>query len=235
MSYTATYGGHERVPGERQLRRDHPLGLRKTYDDPADSDDRAGARRWSFGVAAGALLVAGTFAAGALGLNDGAAPLATGSAPEHAPAAPGNSSNGSNGDIGGPAVAPPPSKDADRAPAKVRPAAQPPVTAAPAPAGDHRSQPAAGGSGASGSADAAVPAPAPAPVPAPAPAPAPTQPPAQESRPGLVDGVVDTVGGVVDGVTDTVGGVLSPVTGILGVNDQPAMTMINPGGDLFGS
>jgi hypothetical protein len=37
-------------------------------------------------------------------------------------------------------------------------------------------------------------------------------------------------------VTDTVGGILSPVTGTLsGGGDQPAMTMINPLGDLLGS
>jgi len=103
VSYVAAYGGHERVPAERQLRRDHPLRLRKTYEDPAEVEESGSARKWTFGVAAGALLVAGTFAAGALGLNNGAAPLVDGFAPEHAPASPGQSPH----DIGGPAVAAP--------------------------------------------------------------------------------------------------------------------------------
>ena len=48
--------------------------------------------------------------------------------------------------------------------------------------------------------------------------------------------MTDTVGDVTRPVTDTVGSVLSPVTGLLGGGgDQPAMTMINPLGDLLGS
>jgi hypothetical protein len=47
--------------------------------------------------------------------------------------------------------------------------------------------------------------------------------------------VTDTVGDVTQPVTDTVGGILSPVTGALsGGGEQPAMTMINPLGDLLG-
>ena len=233
MSYTAAYGGHDRVPAERHLRRDHPLGLRKTYADPADEVDEGGtARKWTFGVAAGALLVAGTFAAGALGLNNGAAPLVTDGAPEHAPAAPGQNP----GDIGGPAVAAPPDKnkdkrpDANRAPAQpTKPASAAPRAAAPAPAADQGYQN-PGGSGGSAGGDTARPAPQPAPQPAPAPAPQPAPGPLEQ----VVTPVTDTVGDVVEPVTDTVGDILSPVTGVLSGGDQPALTMINPLGDLLG-
>ncbi|MCT2585651.1 hypothetical protein [Actinophytocola gossypii] len=245
MSYAAAYGGHDRVPAERRLRREHPLGVPRTYADPADEVDETGTgRKWTFGVAAGALLVAGTFAAGALGLNNGV-PLATDhAAPEHAPASPGNNPN----DIGGPAAVAPPDREADsdkRKPAE-KPAPKPvgSVTPAPdrqAPSGAH------GGSGGSGgdiTTPAPQPAPAPAPAPAPQPAPQPTPPPpapepAPEPRPGPVEQIVtpvtDTVGGILDPVTDTVGDVLSPVTGLLSAGDRPAMTMIDdPMADLVG-
>ena len=229
------------MSASRLLRREgHPLGVPRYYEDPADEAAEAAAttRKWTFGVAAGTLLVAGTFAAGALGLNGGTLPLED--AGEHASTAPGQGhSNGdsagggpNNGhDIGTPAVAAPPNDDHrendwfdDR---------------------DDRGGLAAGGqqtgggnagdigdTGGTGDGGGEVVAPAPAP------APAPDEVPAQ--RPGPVEKVVkpvtDTVGDVAKPVTDTVGGVLSPVTGTLsGGGDQPAMTMIDPLGDLLGS
>jgi hypothetical protein len=72
VSYAATYGNHDQASSEQLLRRDHPLRLRKTYEEPADLDERPSVRRWSLGIATGALLVAGTFAAGVLGLNGAA-------------------------------------------------------------------------------------------------------------------------------------------------------------------
>lgn len=196
-------------------------------------------RKWTFGVAAGALLVAGTFAAGALGLNSDSVPVANSGAPEHAPSAPGNapvSPDGRGpGDIGTPAVAAPPHGDH----AKDRPVKQaaPNNGASTNGASNGASQRAANGSAAQGSARVAAPAPAPA-TPAPPPAPAPQAAPAKQS--GTVEKVVkpvtDTVGHVTTPITDTVGGLLSPVTSTLsGGGAQPAMTMINPLGDLLGS
>ncbi|MGH3760981.1 hypothetical protein, partial [Actinophytocola sp.] len=82
------------MSAERLLRREgHPLGVRRYYEDPAEKvvEAPASSRKWTFGVAAGTLLVAGTFAAGALGLNGSSLPVAgEHTAPEHAPSAPGN-------------------------------------------------------------------------------------------------------------------------------------------------
>lgn len=236
MSYAAAASGRESLRADRTLRReaqdlrrryfsdsDHPLGVRHD-DDPADGTHAAAVnRKWTFGVAAGALLVAGTFAAGALGLNGDVLPGADerAGAPEHAPTAPGHDSNGpdSHGDIGTPAVAAPPHGDQD--------------TSRPADRGT------AGANGQRADDGAAQARPAPA-KPAPAPAPAPAPSPAPAPQPGPVERVVtpvtDTVGDVARPVTETVGGLVKPVTGTLtGGGEQPAMTMINPLSDLLGN
>ena len=79
-----------------------------------------------------------------------------------------------------------------------------------------------------------------APAPAPAPQPA---PPAQQQGPlgQVVTPVVDTVGDVLSPVTDVVGGILSPLSGSSAQTTTqspapagPALTMINPLGDLLG-
>jgi hypothetical protein len=242
LSYAAAYRGRsESVSADRLLRREgHPLGVRRYYEDPAEEDAQAAGvhKKWTFGVAAGALLVAGTFAAGALGLNGASLPLVGDNAPEHAPSAPGHGPTGSQGpgDIGTPAVAAPPhgghnqdlGKDrADRAHDAAAHGAQPGATGG---SGAAASQHGAGG-------QQATPAPPAAPA---TPAPAPSPAPAQQQQPGTVAKVVkpvtDTVGNVTRPVTDTVGNVLSPVTGVLtGGGDQPALTMIDPLGDLLGS
>jgi hypothetical protein len=220
------------VPADSVLRREgHPRGLRKVYEIPEDIADEAGSgRRWTFGVAAGALLVAGTVAAGALGLNGSALPVAGETAPEHAPTSPGNGPH----DIGTPAVAAPPHGEHHKKPQPRERAADAeqgsPAAGAQAPGtagGVNGGSSGAGGSGGQGG--VATPAPAPAPAPGTSPAP----------RPGPVEKVVtpvtDTVGDIVEPVSGTVGGILSPVTGALrGGGEQPAMTMINPLGDLLG-
>jgi hypothetical protein len=212
-------------------------------------------------VAAGALLVAGTFAAGALGLSSATAPFLGEQAPEHAPALPGSDRD----EIGGPAVAAPPERDqaeredATRSDRSVAGLAE---NGAPAtPVSDQGYQPptlgqgsgtvgggggtGAGGGGTGGGGQVEVPAPAPAPAPVPDP---PTQPewepqrgtlekvitPVTDTVGDIVEPVTDTVGDVLEPVTDTVSGVLSPVTGVLSGGDQPALTMINPLGDLLG-
>jgi hypothetical protein len=240
LTSAAAFGGQERVTADRLLRREgHPLGVRRYYADPADevAEDAAGTnRKWTFGVAAGALLVAGTFAAGALGLNGGTMPLAGENAPEHAPSAPGHGPN-NPGDIGTPAVAAPPHGDRHE---KAQPGKRSADEADGATAGGRHAAGSGGatgatggssnGSGGAGQAQSGGGQPA-TPAPAPAPAPAPNQ----GGLGQVVTPVTDTVGDVVAPVSDTVGGVLSPVTGVLsGGNQQPAMTMINPLGDLLG-
>lgn len=109
----AAYGGRERISADRLLRREgHPLGVRRVYEDPADeaTTDSGAGKRWTFGVAAGALLVAGTVAASALGLNGDALPSGAEGAPEHAPNAPGNGPH----DGGSPAAAGDQSDKADQ-------------------------------------------------------------------------------------------------------------------------
>ncbi len=233
MSYAAAYDGRDGASAERLLRRErHPLGVRRHLDyEPADDavEDLAGtSKKWTFGVAAGALLVAGTFAAGALGLNAGPMPVGE-SAPEHAPAAPGNGPHGEGpSDIGTPAVAAPPHGDRDR-PGTIERVADERGTAA----GRQQAAQPGGNAGRGEGGEQVAPAPAPQPAPAPAPAPAPTRQPGPVEQ--VVTPVTDTVGDVTRPVTDTVGGILSPVTGALTGGDQPAMTMINPLGDLLGS
>lgn len=227
----------------RPLRRDgHPLGVRRELiDEPEEVTAEASSRKWHFGVAAGALLVAGTFAAGALGLNGGSVPFA-GSAPEHAPAAPGN---GPNEVVPPPAQAPPPAEEGgDREqpvdpestqPASTAPNGQnAPVQEAPAPGGGGT-----GGGGSGGGAPAPAPAPDPAPQPDPQPQPQP-QPDPGGGGGGLLDPITGAVGGVLDPITGAVGGILSPNSASTtaapasGAGDQPAMTMIDPLGDLLG-
>jgi hypothetical protein len=232
LSYVAATGDRESLRADRALRsearalrrryfKEHPLGARHD-DDPAYSADAVN-RKWTFGVAAGALLVAGTFAAGALGLNSDAPPAdENAAAPEHAPTAPGHGSGGpdSHGDIGTPAVAAPPHGDQD--------------TSRPGDRGTAGAD-AASGQRPDGGAAQARPAPAkPAPAPAPEPSPAPAPRPGPVER--VVTPVTDTVGDVARPVTETVGGLVKPVTGTLsGGGEQPAMTMINPLSDLLGS
>ena len=57
----------------------------------------------------------------------------------------------------------------------------------------------------------------------------------------MLEPVTDTVGDVLSPVTDTVGGILSPITGSSTASTTsapapsgPALTMINPLGDLLG-
>jgi hypothetical protein len=242
-SAAAVGGGRERVSANRLLRREgHPLGVRRYYPDPADEAAEAAAvtRKWTFGVAAGTLLVAGTFAAGALGLNGGTLPIED--AQEHASAAPGQSvgegdsdsaGGGPHGkrDIGTPAVAAPPHDDhrendwfTDRDD-RGGVAAGGQQTGGSGDIGD------SGGTGESGRGGGGEQV-------APAPAPPAAETPAQRSGPveRVVKPVTDTVGDVAKPVTDTVGGVLSPVTGAQsGGGDQPALSMIDPLGDLLGS
>jgi len=242
LTSAAAVGGRERVSASRLLRREgHPLGVPRYYEDPADEAAEAAAttRKWTFGVAAGTLLVAGTFAAGALGLNGGTLPLED--AGEHASAAPGQGhSNGDsvgggpNGkhDIGTPAVAAPPHNDDHRETDRFADRAdRGGLAAGGQQTGGSSGGIAGGGDAGRGEGGEHV-------APAPAPAPAAPETPAQRSGPveKVVKPVTDTVGDVAKPVTDTVGGILSPVTGTLsGGGDQPAMTMIDPLGDLLGS
>lgn len=230
MSYAAAYGGRDEVPADRLLRREgHPLGVRRHYEPADDSiEDVAGtSKKWTFGIAAGALLVAGTFAAGALGLNGNTLPIGA-NAPEHAPSSPGHGPNTEGpSDIGTPAVAAPPHGEHDR-PGAVDRVADERGTAGGQQSGGYGDDARRGEGG-----EQVAPAPVPAPRPAPAPAPAPAQQPGPVEQ--VVTPVTDTVGDVAEPVTETVGGVLSPVTGTLTGGDQPALTMIDPLGDLLGS
>ncbi len=57
---------------------------------------------------------------------------------------------------------------------------------------------------------------------------------------GLLDPITGAVGGILDPITGAVGGILSPLSASTtaapasGGGDQPALTMINPLGDLLG-
>ena len=254
MTYAGAYGGDDRLPVDRLLRREnHPLGIRRSEATKIATEEAAEAassnKRWTFGAAAGALLVAGTMAAGALGISGGASPVA-GSAPEHAPASPGHNPNG-------PVVGAPVPGQADdqqqRDPrnAQTTPSsASGPRAAAPAAAdtaSTDQGYSQAGGTGGTGGGTAGgtstgTPAPAPEPAPQqPAPAPAPAPATEQPRQGGVLTPVTDAVGGVLTPVTDVVGGVLSPLTGSSTTSTQsapapsgPALTMIDPLGDLLG-
>ena len=252
MTYAGAYGRDERLPVDRLLRREnHPLGVRRNEATKIATEEAAEAassnKRWTFGAAAGALLVAGTFAAGALGISGGASPVA-GSAPEHAPASPGHNPGGSSPVVG----APVPGKDdtnkqkpQDPRVEQTTPAsAGGPAAGAQAAPGTVADQGGSGygsGSGSAGGTSVQTPAPSsqqPAPQqPAPAPAPAPEQ--NRGGVGGVLEPVTDTVGDVLTPVTDTVGGILSPITGSSTTSSAPtpsgpALTMINPLGDLLG-
>ncbi|MGB3437474.1 MAG: hypothetical protein WBA97_01870 [Actinophytocola sp.] len=243
------------MPIDRLLRREnHPLGVRRseaTKIATEEAEEAASAnKRWTFGAAAGALLVAGTFAAGALGISGGATPVA-GSAPEHAPASPGHNPGSGSPVVGAPA---PGKDDAKQKPQDARadqttPASVGgPAAGAPVAPGAGTDQ---GGSQSGGSAGTSAPAPT-QPVqqqPVPAPAPSPEQQgglggvvtPVTDVVGGVLTPVTDVVGGVLSPVTDLVGGVLSPITGSSAASTQsapapsgPALTMINPLGDLLG-
>ncbi|MFC4853098.1 hypothetical protein [Actinophytocola glycyrrhizae] len=241
-------------------RENHPLGVRRevaTKIATEEAEEAASSnKRWTFGAAAGALLVAGTFAAGALGISGGATPVA-GSAPEHAPASPGHSPVNGSPVVGAPA----PDKDDTKQKPRDPRAEQTSPASAGGPATGTQAVPGTGveqggsGSGGQGSGGAVAggtsaetPAPAPrqpappqqSPAPAPAPAPAPEQP--QGGLGQVLTPVTDTVGDVLTPVTDLVGGVLSPLSGggssattqSAPAPSGPALTMINPLGDLLG-
>lgn len=255
LSYAAAYGDEERVPGSRALRREsHPLGISGDLTDAHEELEAAEAssKKWTFGVAAGALLVAGTFAAGALGLNGSAVPVAdqTG-APEHAPSAPGN----------GPTQAAPPGaaapEDQQKPVDQTNPSSTDQSNTVPDAGAPEAGVP---GGGVGGGAPAPAPQPEPQPQPQPQPQPEPQPQPQPEPQPdngGLLGGVTDGLGNVVGGVTDGLGGA---VGGLLGGSstasapasapaqapasasqdqappaggEQPAMTMINPLSDLL--
>lgn len=251
MTYAGTYGRDERVPVDRLLRREnHPLGVRRSEATKIATEEAAEAasssKRWTFGVAAGALLVAGTFAAGALGITGAASPVA-GSAPEHAPATPGHNAGGS-----GPAVGAPSSgkDDTKQKPADPRVEQTSPASAGGQQAGvpvagtgvDQGGSDQSGGTAGGTSFEQPAPAPQPAPEqPAPAPAPPQQQQPSGGGLGGVLTPVTDVVGGVLNPVTDVVGGILSPLSGSSTASTQsaaapsgPALTMINPLGDLLG-
>jgi len=231
------------------LRREgHPLGVRRAEATKAateEHEDFLSRKRWTLGVATGALLVAGTFAAGALGLH-GAPTNTAGSAPEHAPAAPGH-----NPGDGGPVVGAPvpgqgkqqqPQNQATPDPRKSQPttpaSAGGPQTGTPAaPSGDTGSTQSGSGDQRS-QGDTSTPAPAPTTE---QPAPQQPAPPAQDSSSG--GGLLGTVGGILSPVTDAVGGILSPnsaqsdssatTSTTKAAPSGPALTMINPLGDLL--
>jgi hypothetical protein len=253
VTYAGAYGRDERLPVDRLLRREnHPLGVRRQEATKIATEEAAEAassnKRWTFGAAASALLVAGTFAAGALGISGGATPIA-GSAPEHAPASPGHNPGGSGPVVGAPSPGKDDAKQKQQDPRNEQttpasagaPAAGSPV--APGTSAGQGGSSQAGGGGTAGGTSVETPAPAPqqpAPQqPAPAPAPAPEQ-----NRGGLggtLEPVTDTVGDVLSPVTDVVGGILSPITGSSTASTTsapapsgPALTMINPLGDLLG-
>lgn len=255
LTYAGAYGRDERLPVDRLLRREnHPLGVRRNEATKIATEEAAEAasssKRWTFGAAAGALLVAGTFAAGALGISGGATPVA-GSAPEHAPASPGHNPGGSGPVVGSPSPGKDDAKQKQQDPRAEQttpasaggPAAGAPVTSDPTGTGQGGGSD-QGSGGSAGGTSVETPAPAPQ-QPAPQqPAPAPAPAPEQGGGGGLGDvlePVTDTVGDVLTPVTDTVGGILSPLTGSSTASTTsapapsgPALTMINPLGDLLG-
>lgn len=251
MTYAGSYGRNERVPVDRLLRREgHPLGVRReelgvrreevTAIAAAEAEEAAtSSKKWTFGVAAGALLMAGTFAAGALGITGGAAPLAN-TAPEHAPAAPGHVPGG------GPAVgAPAPGQDNKQQQPQQDPRLQQTEPSSATPKGGVTSDrdlgsPTGSGerSGGGGTQTPAPQQPAP-PVQQPAPQPAPPQQQQQGPLGQVLTPVVDTADDILSPVTDVVGGLLSPRSADTSAQRSatpsgPALTMINPLGDLLG-
>ena len=245
MTYAELYGGNERLPVDRMLRREgHPLGVRRAEATKAATEEPEASqahKRWTLGVAAGALLMAGTFAAGALGLHGGATPVA-GSAPEHAPASPGHTPDG------GPAVgAPVPGQDKQQD-QPGQPETQQPQETTPASTGTNGGIPVVPntGTGANGGdgqrtapgGDTSTTTPPTQTTPPTTSEPAPQPAPEQPSDDG---GLLGTVGDVLTPVTDVVGGILSPSSSSTAATTTkaapagPALTMIDPLGDLVGS
>jgi hypothetical protein len=243
VTYAGAYGRNERVPVDRVLRREgHPLGVRRAEATKVATAEEQEAstnhKRWTLGAAAGALLVAGTFAAGALGLSGGATPTA-GSAPEHAPASPGHTPADS-----GPVIGAPTSTQDDQqqstedqqqqpqetTPSSVNPRADVPVQA----------NPNTGGTSSGGGDSQRTTTPGSSTTTPPAttePAPETTTPTTPEEDEG--SGLGDVVGDVLDPVTDVVGGVLTPssasTTSSSSTPAGPALTLIDPLGDLLAS
>jgi hypothetical protein len=259
VTYAGLYGGNDGLPVDRVLRREgHPLGVRRAEATKAaieEPETSASHKRWTLGVAAGALLMAGTFAAGALGLHGGATPVA-GSAPEHAPAAPGHAPDG-----GGPVAGAPVSDKGDQGQQSRPHDGQQARPTTPASAGTNAQgtpvvpdtgtgatgSNSGGGSNQRGSAPStgtSTPAPS---TGTSTPAPEPTTPPAagsdsssgSGSASGSGGGLLGTVGDVLSPVTGTVGDILSPsasTTSTAAAKSAPAgpaLTMINPLGDLL--
>jgi hypothetical protein len=237
-------------------RENHPLGIRRAEATKAafeETDSAHAQKRWTLGVAAGALLMAGTFAAGALGLHGGATPVA-GAAPEHAPAAPGHDPGNGAPVIG----APVPGKGHEQSPQgqqSTRDQEASPTT--PASAGSHSDGVPVvantGTSGASGSSGSnhgggdtqrtTTPSGGTSTPTTQTPPPTtttPTQPSTQTQEPRNNGGLLGTVGDVLSPVTDVVGGILSPSSTDSTATTKsapagPALTMINPLGDLLAS
>ncbi|MFL6120824.1 hypothetical protein [Actinophytocola sp.] len=239
-------------------RENHPLGVRRAEATKAafeESEASHAHKRWTLGVAAGALLMAGTFAAGALGLHGGATPVA-GAAPEHAPAAPGHDPGPGAPVVGAPV---PGGKDAKQQPlGQQSPRDQQALPTTPASAGSNNGIPVvsntgtSGGTGSNKSGDTQRTAPSggtstpttqtPPSTTTPPTTTTPTQPSTQTSEPKGNGGLLGTVGGVLSPVTDVVGGILSPSTSSTDSTAAtksapagPALTMINPLGDLLAS
>lgn len=253
MTYAGAYGRNERVPVDRMLRREgHPLGVRRAEatkaatEEPDESSQTH--KRWTLGAAAGALLMAGTFTAAALGLSGGATPAA-GAAPEIAPTAPNHKS-------GPEAGAPAPGQENKQ---QDQPQQEQPQETTPASTGTDEGVPVnqgenagtdqsgssagsdsqrtnPGGSGGGTSTETPTPSPSPAPDPEPAP-----------QQQGPVGGLLDTVGDVLSPVTGTVGGILSggsasttsttdnATASTRSAPAGPALTLIDPLADLLAS
>lgn len=239
MTYAGAYGRNERVPVDRVLRREgHPLGVRRAEATKVATAEEQEAstnnKRWTLGAAAGALLVAGTFAAGALGLSGGATPTA-GSAPEHAPASPGHTP----ADSGGPVIGAPTSTQDDQqqstedqqqetTPSSADPRADIPVQANPNTGGTSTGDGDSQRTTTPGSSTTTPPATT-------EPAPETTTPAPEEDGD---TGLGDVVGDVLDPVTDVVGGVLTPSSSTTSSSSTPAgpaLTLIDPLGDLLAS
>jgi hypothetical protein len=252
VTYAGAYGRNERVPVDRMLRREgHPLGVRRAEATKAATeepeDTSLSHKRWTLGAAAGALLVAGTFTAAALGLSGGATPAA-GSAPEIAPTAPNHKSGP---EAGAPAPGQENKQQQDQQaqpkqqPQETTPASTGPNTGAPVNQGSDAGTDQSGGGSASGDSQRSNPGSGggtSTPAPSPSPSPAPEQPAPEQQGP--VGGLLDTVGDVLSPVTGAVGGILSPSSASTTDNatasskvapSGPALTMINPLADLLAS
>lgn len=212
------------IPAAQLLRRE---GRPLSDPEPEPSaEDQPGQRRRVLGMAAGALLAAGTLA-GALGLGN-SGPVgeqANAAEPATSDMGLGTPADSSTADSGKPA----------KVKTKVKPAAQVKERTAPKPSksGKESSDTAAAPSGTQDRVQQPTQPRQDAPT-----QPAPTPPKEKQPDSGSVGGVLtpvtdtvnDTVGGVTDTVNDTVGGVTDTVDDVL----QPALTMIDPLGDLLG-